>query len=72
MKTAKFLFWLGVLVMAVELVANLSTIVRIVSVHAIGLNWGTSVTLLFGGFSQGGVLIGLGKILEALQNKKAT
>lgn len=70
MTTAKFLFWLGIIVMIVEFFATAFTFIHYASVHAVGTNWSNYLQVLFGSFFQGGVLIGLGKILEAMQSKK--
>jgi hypothetical protein len=69
-QVGKFLFYLGLVVMVVDLVANIVTIVRLGSMHAIGLNAGSTVVVLFQSFYQGGVLIGLGKIIELLERKR--
>lgn len=69
-RVGRFLFVLGIIVMVVELVANLYSVVRLSTIHAVGMNWGTSIVVLLGSFTQGGTLMGLGKIIELLERKK--
>ncbi|QSO54747.1 hypothetical protein JZ785_14020 [Alicyclobacillus curvatus] len=69
-QVGKFLFYLGLVVMVVDLVASIVNIVHLSSIHAIGLNGSSSVIVLFQSFYQGGVLIGLGKIIELLERKR--
>ncbi len=70
LRTGRFLFLLGIVVMVVELIANIVGIVRLSSIHAVGMNWGTTIVVLFGSFFQGGTLMGLGKIIELLERKR--
>lgn len=56
--------------MIVELSSNIFSLVHGSFVHAIGMNWGSTIVVLFGSFFQGGVLIGIGKVLESIQNKR--
>jgi hypothetical protein len=69
-RTGRFLFFLGIVVMVVELIANIVSIVRLSSVHAVGMNWASTIVVLFGSFFQGGSLMGLGKIIELLERKR--
>lgn len=68
--TARFLFWLGVIVMVFEVVGNFINIVHLISVHAFTLNESAWTSMFLGSFYQGGTLIGLGKILESLNSKR--
>ena len=70
MKTAKFLFWLGVVVIIAEFVANLVSMVHVSVAHVVDFNWSFYIISLFGSFTQGGLLIGVGKILEAIHDKR--
>lgn len=67
MKTGKFLFWLGIVVMVVELIANVSQFIRWQG--SVGLNFGTYTSMTFNSFFFGGSLMGIGKILEKLYSK---
>jgi hypothetical protein len=69
-RTGRFLFYLGIVVMVVELIANIVSIVRLSSIHAVGMNWGSTIVVLFGSFYQGGTLMGIGKIVELLERKR--
>ncbi|WDL98465.1 hypothetical protein [Alicyclobacillus sp. ALC3] len=66
----RFLFFLGVAVMVVELIANVVSIARFSAAHAVGMNWGSEIDVLLGSFFEGGMLIGLGKIIELLERKR--
>ena len=80
MKTAKIIFWLGVIIMAVGLVVNLFNLVVIyrmdlisgIQAHAMMLNIATgiseSIMALIGPFASGGILIGLSEIIEKLHD----
>lgn len=69
-RTGRFLFFLGMVVMVVELIANIVGMVRMSSIHASGMNWGTTIVVLISSFFQGGTLMGLGKIIELLDRKR--
>ncbi|WAH37476.1 hypothetical protein [Alicyclobacillus dauci] len=69
-RSGRFLFFLGIVVMVVELIANIVSIVRFSSINAVGMNWGSTIAMLFGSFFQGGTLMGLGKIIELLGRKR--
>lgn len=70
LKASQFLIWLGIVVLIVEVVANLYNVIHLNAVHATGMNIGSTITVLFSSLFQGGLLIGVGKILEAIQSKK--
>lgn len=71
MNTGKFLFWLGVVVMVVDFCTNLYTFGRLHDMQVGGvqvsdLNAGPMIVALMSSFFYGGVLMGLGKIIEKL------
>lgn len=70
MKTAKFLFWMGVGVIIVELFGNIMVYVRMVSATSAVTNTGSMITSRASSFVGGGILIGLSKIIERLYVKE--
>lgn len=67
MKTAKFLFWLGIIVMVVQLAANVYSMTRIFQMQGLDIN--NVILITFGSLYQGALLIGVSKILEKLHDK---
>ena len=55
--------------MTAELATNVYNLIHLSVIHAIGMNAASMISVLLGSFFQGGVLIGIGKILEAIQNE---
>lgn len=71
MKTAKFLFWLGIIVMVVQLAANVYSAGKALQIHMLilDLNISNLIVITFGSLYQGALLIGVSKILEKLHDK---
>lgn len=69
-RVGRFLFVLGIVVIVVELVANIASIAYLSSMHPINMNWSSDVSLLVASLYQGGTLMGLGKIIELLERKR--
>ncbi|WP_258112419.1 hypothetical protein [Alicyclobacillus sp. SP_1] len=61
-----FLFGLGILVMAVELTANIASLIQLSSIHSTGVYVGSEIVLLCGAFFQGGTLMGVGRVIQLL------
>ncbi|QQE78993.1 hypothetical protein [Alicyclobacillus sp. SO9] len=66
MKTAKFLFWLGIAVIVVELFGNTFVYIRMLAATSQITNTGAMISSIAGSFVGGGILIGLSKIIERL------
>lgn len=72
MNIARFLVWLGVVVIAVGIAGNLyslSAVFRFGPSHVVGFNFSSVFMMVTDSLFQGGVLIGLGKIVEIMQKK---
>ena len=69
-RTGRFLFALGVAVMVFEVIGVLINMIHAKAIHQFALNGSAWIGLLFGAFFQGGTLIGLGKIIELLQQTR--
>jgi hypothetical protein len=70
MRTAKFLFWSGIVIMTVGFVANGYELVMAVRHHLLNLNLAVYVQMTLNPLSGGGFLIGLAKVIEILHGKK--
>ena len=76
MNTVKFLFWLGIFVMFLGVLATVITDITLYTsnIPRVGFNFITglsgSILSIVGTLSSGGMLIGLSKILEHLYNKE--
>jgi hypothetical protein len=68
-RTAKALFWLGIVIMVVGVITNVYTLIHTIDVHAVGYNAGAFVISIFSPLWQGGLLIGVAKIIEILSYK---
>jgi hypothetical protein len=67
---SKFLFWLGIVIMVVGVIVNTYTTIHVVAIRAVGDNIGASFIMsIVSPLWQGGILIGIAKILEKLQLK---
>lgn len=71
MRTAKVLFWLGILAMVAGVYGNVYTYVHAVAIHAVGYNAGVFIVPLFSSIGQGGLLIGVAKIIEVVSSRHA-
>lgn len=71
LKTAQFLFWLGVVIMVVGVLANGYTFVWAISHHLMGYNFSNFAMVLLSPLGQGGLLIGIAKILEEFHSRPA-
>lgn len=69
MKTARFVFWLGIVVMIVGVVANGSMLIQDFSQNFLRGNTNVYVISVLGPIWQGGILIALSKIIERLYHK---
>ncbi len=69
-KTAKILFWLGIVIMIVGVCGNVYTLVHTIDMHAVGYNVGAFVISIFSPLWQGGLLIGVAKIIKILSSKR--
>jgi hypothetical protein len=73
LKISRFLIWLGIVITIVGIVGNLfslSTVFRFGPSHVVGFNFTSVFMMVTDSLFQGGVLIGLGKIIEIMQKKK--
>jgi hypothetical protein len=66
---ARFLFWLGIVWMVIGVCGNCYTFLHSIAQNAIGYNAGGFVISMFSPLWQGGLLIGVAKILEKLHSK---
>jgi hypothetical protein len=70
MKTVKFLFWLGIIIMVVGIIGNGYTFIRAIGEHGgVVYNTGAFVVSLLSPVWQGGILVGIAKIIEKLFEK---
>lgn len=69
LRIARILFWLGVVVIIGELAVDLTNVIHMRNANISGYNVSNFIYLLMSAVYQGGVLIGLGKILEVLHNR---
>lgn len=69
-RTAKVLFWLGVVIVVVGVCANLYSLIRIINLHAVGYNVGAFIISIISPLWQGGLLIGVARIIEILSAKR--
>ena len=69
-RTGRFLFTLGVVVMVVEIIGFLINIIHSIAIHQFSLAGSAWISNLFGSFYQGGTLMGIGKILQTLLSKR--
>ena len=69
MKTARFVFWLGIVVMIVGVVGNGSMLLQVFNENVLRSNTNVYVISVLGPIWQGGVLIALSKIIERLDYK---
>lgn len=70
MKTARFLFGLGVIIMVLGVIANVYTVVHNLSIHVVGYNTGAVVVSILSPLWQGALLIGAAKIIELVSSKQ--
>jgi hypothetical protein len=67
------LIWAGAILIVLDLIANLyngfGAAFRFGPAHVVGFNFGNAMVMLVSSVSEGGVLMGLGKIIEVLQKK---
>lgn len=71
MKTAKFLFWIGVAVIVVQLIGNIMVFARMAFIPSTVMpDWGTVLSGIASCFVGGGTLIGISKIIEKLYAHK--
>jgi len=70
-QTAKVLFLLGIVIAVVGVIMNVYSFLHAISVHAIGYNLGTFIISIFSPLGQGGLLVGVAKIIEILDSKRS-
>jgi hypothetical protein len=68
-KTAKFLFWLGVVIMVVGVLGHIYSLIPVVREGTVGYNAGAFAFSIVSPLWEGGLLIGVAKILEKLHSK---
>ncbi len=67
MKAEKFLIWLGLLIMVVGVIINVYAVAHAAGQHVTGYDNSGLFIAVLGPIWQGGMVFGIGKILEKLR-----